>query len=777
VLVLGLGIGVNNMLFTILNAHTLRGLPMYRADRVVFISTFDDRVPDRGVQYQDFKDFEQQSQSFEALAAFSNAPMVISGDQHVPERLNGTYVSHTAFRMVGAQPVVGRDFVPADDRVGAPVVALLGMATWQTRYDRDPTLVGRAVTINGNPATVIGIMPERSGFPGTAELWLPLHQMPGLDAGTRDGRGLAVFARVRDLVGISQARAEVEGIAARLANAHPDTNKNIRARVVPINERFLGRLTDPAWLAFMTVGVIVVLISSANVANLLLGRAVYRSREIAIRASLGASRRRVVRQLLVEGALLALLGGTLGFGVALAGVRIFRSAIPPDVLPYWSDYSVDIRVVSALIVVSASTVLVFALLPAIHASKTDVNHVLKSGGRSGVRTTPARWAAVFLTAEFALAVVLLSHFAVNVRTMGPDSPTDAALNTNHVLTAAVTLPARWYPTEAQRRNFYDTLISHVITIPGVDTMAFATVLPVSGGERQSLAIAGRPAAEGRDELTVETVAISPGYFKTLGLALQRGRDFSAVDRSSDYAVAIVNEKFVEQFLKDIDPIGQRIAVTPQQRRATTPRWMMVIGVAPSIRDQDPIVYLAHAAAPSPNATLIVRTRGDAAALTPLLRREVQSLDPNLPLYRARTMDRVISDAQWNGRVANRLFVFLTFVAVALCTLGLYAVTAHSVTQRTQEIGIRMALGARAPQVMLPLAKRIAAQLAIGFAAGIACTKVWDWIFPAGREGIRATDPQSLVIVAAVLALLATVASIAPARRAIRLDPVTAIRHE
>jgi putative ABC transport system permease protein len=776
VLVLGLGIGVNNMLFTILNAHTIRGLPMYRADRVAFISTFDDRVPDSGVSYALFNDLEQHAQSFTIMAAFSNAPMVISGDGNSAERLAGAYVSPTAFRLIGSQPVLGRDFTPEDDRPGAAAVALVGTATWRTRYGGDRTLPGRAVMINGSPATIVGIVPERSGFPSSAEIWMPLHQMPGI-AAAPDARGLGVCARLRDATTLAQARAEVEGFAARLARDQPASYRNIRARVVPVNERFLGRLTDPAWLAFMTVGFIVVLISCANVANLMLARTVRRSREIAIRSSLGASRRRVVRQLLIEGAVLAALGCAAGFGIALAGVRVFRSAIPADVLPYWFDYSVDVRVLAALIAVSATTVLLFALLPAVHASKTDVNRVLTSGGWSRMRGAPARWSAVFLAAEFGLAVVLLSHFAVNVRTMGPDSPADAALNTTHVLTAAITLPVESYRTDAERRAFYETLIDRVKGLPDVKTATVATALPVSGGERRSLEIAGRPPRAQGEDWTVSTVAIGADYFEAIGLPLHRGREFAPSDAAGDYAVAIVNDAFAERFSDGIDPIGQRIAVMPPQASATARRWLTIIGVAPSIRQEDPVVYVPHASAPAANAALIVRSGGNATALAPVLRKALQAIDPNLPLYRARTMAQVVSDAQWNGRVANRLFIFLTFLAVALCTFGLYAVTAHSITERTHEIGIRMALGARASHVGLSVAKGVVIQLAMGFAAGVVCTMLWDWKFPAGPQGIRSTDPQSLLIVAAVLAIVAGVASIAPLRRAVRLDPLVAIRHE
>jgi putative ABC transport system permease protein len=783
VLVLGLGIGVNNMLFTILNAHTIRGLPMNRVDRVVHISTFDDRNADRGVSYADFEDFRSAAQSFVGLAAFTNAPVAVAGDGHTPERLESTFVSENAFALIGTQPVLGRSFAPEDDRPGAAAVAILGSGAWQSRYGGDRAVLGRSILVNGAAASIIGVMPERSGFPSTAQVWLPLWQTPGLAMQKRDAWTLRVFGRVRDGVTVSAARAEIESIADRLSRDHPETNTRVRARVVPINERYLGRLTDPAWLAFMTAGFLVVVISCANVANLMLARSVHRAREIAIRTSLGASRRRVVRQLLIEGGVLATLGGVLGLGVAMTGVRLFRSAIPENVLPYWFDYSMDGRVVTALIAISLGTVFVFALLPAIHASKTDVNRVLKAGGPTGTASRVARrWATAFLIAEFALTVVLLAQLAVSLRIASPTLPADPIIDTRDVLTAAITLPAEQYRTPDQRTEFYRRFDERLRAIPSVSSMSVASALPFSGAAEQRLDIAGRAPASGASQPTVWTIAVRPRYFETLGLTLTRGRDFTEEDGSPGHAHAVVNTRFAQQFFGDQDPIGQRIALSPPQAAQADPNWLTVIGVSPDIRqrpvdDPDPLVYLPYRAAPPASAALLVRSGNETAALASLIRNEVLALDPNLPLYRMRTMTQVIRDAQWNGRVAHNLVLVLTFIAVGLSTVGLYAVTAHGVSQRTHEIGVRTALGARPRQVIGIILRRALVQLALGFTAGIACTLVWDRLFSSGRAGVRATDPQSLIIVAAMLTVIAGVACSVPARRATHLDPVAAIRHE
>jgi len=778
VLVLGLGIGINNMLFTILNAHTLRGLPIARADRIVTIAIVDDRGSARRVSYADFLDWRKAG-SLAGLAAFSNSPVVVSGEPHIPERFDATFVSENAFAMLGVRPVLGRAFTPEDERPGSVPVAMLGAAAWQSRYAGDPGIVGRPIVVDGAPATIVGVMSDRSGFPSAAQIWLPLPNVPDPAPQPGGGRALQVLGQLRDGRSIEEARAEIDAIARHSAQATPDTNARLRARVVPINQQYFGNVTDPVWLAFMATGCIIVLISCANVANLMLGQALRRSREIAIRSSLGASRSRIVRQLLIEAAVLAVLGGTLGLWLAIGGVRVFRSAIPADALPYWIDYSPDALVITVLVGVSAATVLFFALLPAVHVSRTDVNAVLKDGGRPGMGRRGQRWATGFLAGEFALAVVFLAHFAVQLRSASPDLPTDAAIDTTEVLTASVTLPAAEYATPERRDLFYTGLRSRLSAQPIVFSTSLASSLPLGGAEERGLDIAGRPPADAASQSLVRTVAVAPAYFRTLGLTLNRGRDFTDDEGFPRAAQAIVNQQFVEQFFPAADPIGQRIALTSPQP-ASAPDWLTIVGVAPSIRQRRPpepdaIVYIPFRSILPATGSLLVRGRADSDTLASLVRGEVAKLDANLPVDWLRTMAQVMRDAQWNGRLSSRLLLMLTFIAVALSTIGLYAVTAHGVVQRAQEIGLRMALGAQPGQVVRLIARRVAMQLTIGFLAGIACTKLWDANFGSGRAGVTASDPQSLLVVAAILAVLAMAACIVPARRATRLDPVAAIR--
>jgi putative ABC transport system permease protein len=491
-----------------------------------------------------------------------------------------------------------------------------------------------------------------------------------------------------------------------------------------------------------------------------------------------------VRQLLIEGSVLAVVGGALGLGLALAGIALFRSAIPENALPYWFDYSPDARVIAALVLVSVATIFVFALLPAVQASRTDLNRVTKDAGRgtSGSRAA-RRWSTAFLTAEFALAVVLLAQTAMSIRGRRPPLPSDDAIEARQLVTASVTLSGERYRTPQQRMDFYRLLNERLRAVPEVSSMAVAGVAPLMGGSDAGIDIAGRPPADPAAPRTAKIVAVGPRYFETLALPLVRGRELLDSDGAGDHPSAVVvNQEFARQVLGEADPIGQRVALRGMSAPAGAPRWSTVVGLSLDIRqrpgaDPEPVVYVAYAADPSPTATLLVRSRGDAGSLAARLKDEVAALDANLPLDRVRTMAEVIWNARWNARLSYRLILTLTLIAVGLSTVGLYAVTMHAVSQRTQEIGVRMALGARPRQVVAMIVRGALVQLGFGLAAGIVCTRLWTGLLPSGSPDVSITDPGSLALVAAVLAVASALACVAPARRATRLDPVAAMRHE
>jgi putative ABC transport system permease protein len=782
VLVLGIGIGVNNMLFTILNTHTLRGLPMPASHRVLWLSTVDDRGRERGLSFADYQDIAGGVQHYAGLAAFEGGPMVIAGDGRTADRLDGAYVTANAFDLIEIQPLLGRSFAASDDRPGAAGVAVLTRTAWESRYGADAGAVGRTISLNGVPVTLIGIVADRSGFPGTAQIWMPLTQLPGVTTRTRDARTLQVFGRVADGARVDEAIAEVTGIADRLSGEHPATNRNTRARVVPINSRFLGNARDGVWRAFITVGFIVVLISCANVANLMLDRSLLRARELAIRASVGGSRRRLLRQLLVEGLVIAAFGAGTGLLVAIGGVRVFRRAIPADALPYWFDYSLDWRVLTALIAVSAATVLVFALVPAIQASRTDVLTVRKEGGRSAGAGRRRVVATMFLAAQLALAVVLLAHLAVNVRLDRSGLASDAIFDNPEIVTAAVTLPPASYPTATALSAFYESLLARLHAVNSQVPAAIASTLPASGGEPRAVVIDGKRGPDQGDEQTTLAIAITPEYFRALGLALLQGRELQDQDGNPGRENAIVNLAFAEKFLGGESILGRRIQLGTSDPRSHATGWLTIVGVAPDIRQRrgrtpEPVVYTPFRPDPPATAALIVRSPIDSGGLVAMLRQQVQALDPALPIFRARTLPQVRRDLDWNGRVSNGLFLFLAFIAVALATFGLYAVTTHAVSQERHEIGIRMALGARTHQIIARVLRRLLVQVSFGFAAGVVCTMLWERMFPPGDPNIHAADPVSLTLVALALVGLMTIAAAVPSRRASRVDPLLAIRGE
>jgi putative ABC transport system permease protein len=782
--VLAVGIGVNNMLFTILYAHTLRGLPIPAAQRVLYLTTIDEKTRDGGISLIEFEELKRATRSFAGLAAFTSEAVVIAGDGRTPERVEANYASGNAFGVLGVPSLLGRGLEPEDDQPGRPAVGILGRGVWQSRYGADPGVLGRQILVNGTPTTVIGVVRDRSGFPSTAAIWLPLAYAPDLSAQRREPRTLSAFGRLHDDIPFQSAAAEVDAFFTRLSIEHPQSNTHVRAKTVPINEQYFGRVTEPAWLAFITAGFLVVLISAANVANLMLARGLGRTREIAIRTSLGATRLRVFRQLLMEGVVLAGLGGLGGLGVAAVGVRLFRSAMPENALPYWFDYSLDLRIVAALVSVSVLTVLIFAVLPAIQVSKPDVAHVLKAGGRGGVTAgTTRRWTTGFLAAEIALAVVLLAGLSVNIRTAKAPLPSDVLIETRAVVTGVVSLPAATYPESGERAEFYRKLGQRLQAVPGIASTSVASALPLSGGSEQRLEIVDHGDTDPAGAPVVETFAVGPRYFETLGLAMVRGREFSGAGVNGSESEAVVNERLAQQFFSDRDPIGQRIAlIAVANKTPTPPRWLTIIGVAPDVRQraaQDPqaAAYVLYDSAPSPTATVLIRGHQPPERLTTSLREQVQALDPSLAVYRVRTMRDVVRDAGWLNRISAALFLTLTAIAVGLSVVGVYAVAAHGVTRQTHEIGVRLALGAPASFVVRMILRTAFLQVAIGFFAGIGCTVVWEHLFSSGQSDVRATDPRSLAMVAATLVLFTCIACGLPATRATRLDPLVAIRHE
>lgn len=781
IVVLGVGLGVNNMFFTLVYAHKFRGVPIERVDRVMSISTFDDRVSNRAISVPEFDELRRTQTSFTDFGAYVNGVATIGDRDRTPDRFDAAYVTAGAFELLGVAPSMGRLPAAADDRPGNPAVVLLGAEAWRLRYANDPQILGRTVFINGSPATVIGIIPNRSGFPSTANLWMPIGQWPDWKP-DRSARSLQVIGRLRDEVSVDAARSEIETIYGGFEGAYPDTNRNLRARVMTLTERLLGNLDG--WMQFIMAGIIVILVACANVANLMMARALNRAPEIAIRTSLGASRARVIVQLLVEASVIAGGGAVVGALVSLVGVRAIDAGIPDGIIPYWSSYAMDGTVFAALVGLALVTVIVFGLVPALHASRTDVNRTLKNAGRNATLTTGMRiWTGGFLTVQLALAMILFAQVAVAAYIASQDIPTDANINTTDIVTGSITLPAASYPTPERRREFFARLEERLRARSEIVASSRATLLPGDQSGTRRLHVRGQEPPQGGTTPTVLTIETAPGYLETLALGALRGRDFGMLDGTAGSAVAVVNERFGEVFLGGADPMNTQVAVSPaNQPPPAQPQWLTVIGVIPAIRQlssgpRAPVLYIPIAASAPATSALMVRHRVDPEAAAGVLRAEARAIDPNVPLYRMRTLKQAVRDAQWTRHTSAVLADTVTFMSVLLAIVGLYAVTAQRVTLKTREIGLRMALGARSLQVAAVIIRGLRVPLLLGLLLGTAGSMGWDGVYSSGVAGVYTSAPPTLLKVAGLLTLFVIVSCAIPLRRAATMNPTSALRHD
>jgi predicted permease len=792
---LALGIGVNATVFTFVNAVLIRGIPMPESDRVMAVGGFD-RVRNRnmGVSYPDFRDFRDSSRTFEMLAFYNGTIGNLSDEGQPPERYNASHVSAITFQITGQQPVMGRGFTPKDDRAGAPAVALIGHSIWVNRYGSNPSAVGRSVRINDIPTTIIGVMPEGYRFPFNTDLWLPMGMVQGLDDQRRNARNWQVFGRLAPGVTREQAQSELINISRKLEADHPDTNKDIQARVLTFNEQQNGGPIRTVFLSLMGAVAFVLLIACANVANLLLSRSTNRAREISVRVALGASRWRIVRQLLMESVILAVVSGLAGLGVAAIGIRLFDRATADVGRPYWIQFTMDGNVIAFFALVCLGTGIIFGLAPALHVSKTDVNDVLKEGGRTGSAGVRARrWTGALMVAELTLTVVLLAGAGFMIRNFMTMYRLDLGIDTSKLLTMNLALPERKYPAVEQRLAFYEQLQQRLRANPRIEAVTITSNNPMQGGFLRNLNIEGKPLDQGQQPPRVTMLTIDPRYFKTIALPLQRGRDLTDEDGMTGREAAVINQRFAALHFPNEDPIGRRITLSIDLQGGPPPAGGIpmsltatIVGIVPNVRqrdfqlpDPDPIAYLPFRTDPRGFMTLLVRSQGDPTAMTPILREEVRAIDADLPLFAIRTLDENLAQARWPFRIFGTMFAIFALIALTLSAVGLYAVTAYAVSQRTQEIGIRMALGAQDNQVSWLFLRRSFVQLAIGLTLGIAGAFGVGQLFASTQLLVQNTarDPITIGGIALLLATVAVAASVLPAKRATRLDPLIALRRE
>ena len=790
VFALALGIGVNATVFTLVNAVLIRGLPFQDSGNLYVLgahrTTATGPVRPGSVSYQELLDWRSQARSFVDMAAFSQYAVNVSDDRAVPEQQTGARVSENLFRLLGQQPLLGRNFGPTDGQNDAERVVILGNTLWKNRYGADPNILGKAIRLNGEPAVVVGVMPPGIKFPTGAELWTQV--IPNAENLNRSRREYSVVGRVRPGVSRAEAQTELAGMAARLAAQYPDTNKELTAVMQTFNERFNGGEIRLVFLSLQGAVAFVLLIACANVANLQLSRSIHRAREVAVRVALGATRWRVVRQLLVESVLLGCLGGVLGLMIALAGVRMFDAAVADVGKPYWIEFTMDYVVFGFLAAICVVTGILFGIVPAMQISKTNVNELLKEGGRGNAGSRRTRWlSGTMVVVELALTLVLLVGAGLMVRSFMKLYTTDLGIPTEHMMTMRMRLPATKYPTPESRMAFYDRLAPRLDAIAGVEAIAMTTNVPGFGAGRRRMEIEGRPGfSRWEDHPEVSATVVSSGFFRTTGIAIVRGRALTDKDGAPGSEALVVDDRFAATHFTGDDPIGRRIRFPnpPSSTGQPEPVWRTIVGISRRV-DELPEpgrtlpsggVYIPLRQEPPVGPGLIVRSRLDPSAVMNAVRHEVQLLDPDQPVFTVQTIDQMMAEATWPYRVFGSLFAIFALIALVLSAVGLYAVMAYSVSQRTSEIGVRMALGADRRRVSWLVMRRGLVQLTIGLSLGLAGAYALSQVLTEVlASGVTPHDPVTFASITVLLSAVAIAACLIPAHRASRIDPLVALR--
>jgi putative ABC transport system permease protein len=787
--VLALGIGANNAVFTIVNAVLLRSMPFPNPEQLVVMLTRDARGRQSGVSLADFDDWRSSSRTLSGLSLVFSGSFNVSDEGRIAEQYPGAYVSANYFKMIGITPTLGRDFGPEDDSPGGPPVVMLSNAVWHQRYGGDPGVLGTQVRLNGITATAIGVVPQGLGFPQPEQIWLPMSQFPpALRQQPRQARNYFVVGRLANGVTLEQARAELNAIGGALANKYPDSNKELAPYPDPLEGLIVGpQIRLLFWTLSGAVG-FVLLIACSNVANLLLARAARRTGEMSVRVAIGATRWQVVRQLLTESVLLAFVAGALGLLLSVAGIRWFDSELQNVGRPFWMVFTLDWRTFGFLFGVCIVTGVLFGLAPALHVSRTNVNETLKEGGRSGSTGIRARrWANGLIVAQLALTLVLLAGAGFMMRSFFEMYNREIGIDTSRVLTMQMILPVRKYPTTESRTRFMAQVEERLSAAADIEAVSTSTSLPGGGGGARQLEFAGRHDVAENERPSVTLLSVGSRYFDAIGVRVVQGRAFAESDGLPGRESVIVNKRLVDMYLKGQNPIDGQIRFAASGPGQPASAWLTVVGVAPNVRQRidnqsseaDPIVYIPHRQNPTltNGMALIARTRAGAAQAGQTLREEMRVVDPDMALFNIRTLDEVMSQQRFLHRVFGTMFSLFAGIALILAAVGLYAVTAYAVTQHTREIGVRVVLGAAPAQVIALFLRRGAVQLGIGLLIGVAGAFGVGRLLQALLVQTSPRDPLTLVSIVALLTIVAAVACIVPARRATRLDPLHALRHE
>jgi putative ABC transport system permease protein len=780
---LALGVGANTAVFSVVHAVLLQSLPYRDADRLAMVWETRRSNPSgqNVINMGNFFDWKEQNRVFEDMAAFGGASVNLTGDGE-PEKIPSQIATTNLFNVLGVNPILGRTFAPDEGKPGQPGVVVISFGLWQRRFGGDPRIIGRKLNLSGAETTVIGVMPANfnwhvnAGSIATkmAEIWSPWQ----VEERNRRGRGPMAVARLKPGVSLEQAQAEMSAIHGRIERQYSEFNAGWGVNLVPLRTQFAGKIR-PALLVLLGAVGMVLLIACANVANLLLARAAGRQREVAVRAALGANRGRIIRQLLTESLLLAGLGGLAGLTLAWWGTDLLVSLAPPDLLNL-PQVKLNAVVLGFTLGISLLTGVIFGLAPAIEATRLNLSESLKEGGKSagGMRARRLRNSLVVI--EVAMALVLLIGAGLLIRSFALLQGGDPGFNAQNVLTMGVSLRGSKYDNDQKRVNFFRQAIAEMQALPGVESVGAVNSLPFAAFHpATSVDIEGRPLAPVAQKLKTGVMVTDANYFRTMQIPLKRGRLFTDQEAAEMRHVVVINETFARQHFPSEDPLGKRVTIYMKDDN----RPCEIIGVVGDSKHMGldaevrPMSYWPHPELASSGMTLVIRTRGDAASVTSAARNVIRALDPEQPVSDVRTMESLIGTSMARARFNTLLLTVFAVVALLLAGVGIYGVMAYTVAQSTREIGVRMALGARANDALWLVVRRgmtlSLAGVAIGVAASFALTRLMETLL----FNVSATDPLTFAGIPLLLALVALLACLIPARRAAKVDPMVALRTE
>ncbi|HKU74129.1 MAG TPA: ABC transporter permease [Pyrinomonadaceae bacterium] len=778
ILTLALGIGANTAIFSFANGILLRPLPYPQSDR---LAVLDETAPKQGIEslsvsYPNFLDWRDQNTVFEGVATHYGTSRFAMTQGGQPAEIRGSRVSYGLFEVLRVPPLLGRTFTMNEDRPEEDGVVILGYDLWQRSFGGNSNIIGQTVVVSSRPRTVIGVMPRGFRFPEVSELWVPLAFTTKIY--TRNDHGLDAIARLKDGVTLAQAQNEMNTIARRIEEQNPVTNEGLGVKVIGLHENLSGNYRDALLILLGVVGC-VLLVACVNVANLMLARATARQKEFALRAALGAGRWQIMRQLLIESLLLAIIGGALGFVLSIWALRLLLTAIPID-LPFWMNFGLDLRVLGFTLAITLLTGFSFGALPALQTSRVDLNDNLKEGGRGagGVRS---RARSLLVVTEIAMSLVLLVGAGLMIQSFLRLRSVNIGLNPKNVLTATLVLPRAKYTKNEQRTEFFKQLMERVRSLPGVEAASATGTLPLNGSNwGRGLTVEGYPVLSGGQTPSVQHTVVTPGYFRTMGISLLAGRDFNDSDAKDAPDVTIIDERLGRQYWPNDSPIGKRVRFGPPEDNEP---WHTIVGVVSVVRhqrvqeDTDASVYLPHQKIPVTGMSLVARTTSNPQDFIGAVRREVAQLDPDLPVSEVATMEEVVAEAIWQPRLYATLFAVFAGGALLLALIGIYGVMAFLVQTRTHEIGIRMALGASARDVFKLIVGRGMKLTAVGVVIGVGGAIALTRLMHSLLFNTSATDPFIFILISAVLSVAAFFACYLPARRAARVDPLIALRYE